>query len=196
MEFHTQNRLRWYERWKIIWLQVYFEPEYVSIWKSFLSDEEKDNTIYGGVGNKNRISNCNTEKQHAFQSRMTMKKRGDNNEEQITNWPVRLRMKINDRIAVHHLNDKLDIATILSEQNAGVNEIFLNEGGFGFYRSFYDFDSDIASRINTMSTIYGIIFVNDQVALATSQRFDLKTVTEMSREFDRETNYAVLLLRF
>ena len=156
----------------------------------FLSDDNGDITKFMEIWTTKTGFPLVTLKDNMLvQKRMTLRKESDT---KTSNWPIPIRLKLKDMIIMLHLESESNISSMLEEQNAEMSDIFLNEGGFGFYRSFYDFDTSIASTISSMSTVNRIVFVNDQVALAKTRRVLLPDVLEMCQQFGKEENFEVL----
>lgn len=121
------------------------------------------------------------------QSRMTL----DRDKNDKSDWPVLLRVRqlptdnTQGMIQMLHFRDPVDLNQLI-DKNIDESNIFLNDGGFGFFRSFYDFSSQIFEKIEGMSIVNRLIFINDQVALATSRRISFKKMLNLCRKLHHE----------
>lgn len=122
------------------------------------------------------------------QSRMLL----DSNKNDESSWPIPLRIRVKDNVKMINFQDSIDLKSFLDAENADENDIFLNDGGYGFYRSFYNFDTDMFEKIVMMNSVNRLIFVNDQVALGHSKRIKLKKMLDLCRRFEDEQVFEIL----
>ncbi|KRH94418.1 aminopeptidase 2 [Pseudoloma neurophilia] len=122
------------------------------------------------------------------QSRMLLDK--DKNDR--SNWPVPLRIRILDgksekeaNIKMVNFTDPVDVKDLIGE-NIDESQLLINDGGFGFFRSFYDFPSQVFEKFEQFSTVNRLVFINDQVALAMSKRISFKTMFNLTKKLENE----------
>lgn len=124
---------------------------------------------------------------HLSQSRMTL----DRDQNDRSDWPIPLRIRqlstenADGFVKTIHFKDPVDLSVIIDE-NVNEYNMFLNDGGFGFFRSFYDFPSKIFDKIEGMPTVNRLIFINDQVALAMSRRISFKKMLHLCQKLEHE----------
>jgi len=109
----------------------------------------------------------------------------DNDNNEASDWPVPLRVKIGDETKMIDFLTEYDLTPHIT----GDKSVLLNAGGYGFYRSHY---TDTQLDVSSLDAVDRLVYVNDQVALATSRRIKLSKMLDMCREFTTENDPEIL----